>query len=114
MVFNNGELKSMVFSNASGGHAAHAPYCRTIAGGCDLLLHLARYLQRLLPPAAKNLFEKRFAGSDLQKLLIMEWERMKQIQQDVTAMQNKSFCGVQGRFLQKEPLAAGGKTSIIE
>jgi hypothetical protein len=21
----------------------------------------------------------------------------------------KSFCGVQGRFLQKEPLAAGGK-----
>jgi hypothetical protein len=22
--------------------------------------------------------------------------------------QNKSFCGVQGRFFQKEPLAAGG------
>jgi hypothetical protein len=22
---------------------------------------------------------------------------------------NKSFCGVQGRFFQKEPLAAGGK-----
>jgi len=26
----------------------------------------------------------------------------------VAAFINKSFCGVQGRFFQKEPLAAGG------
>jgi hypothetical protein len=25
----------------------------------------------------------------------------------------KSFCGVQGRFFQKEPLAAGGKIGIF-
>jgi hypothetical protein len=26
---------------------------------------------------------------------------------------NKSFCGVQGRFFQKEPLAAGGKKGFF-
>jgi hypothetical protein len=41
-------------------------------------------------------------------------EKQKEIQAEFKKDNlNKSFCGVQGRFFQKEPLAAGGKKSNL-